>query len=795
MIVTISGPPGADIMIVGEAPGEQEERTGQPFVGKNGELLSRMLVQSDITRQSCLLTNVVQRRPPGGNIGYYFTSNARNQGTLLMTEQLNILKADIIKYKPNIIIALGKTALWALTGQTKIGECRGFIFNCLLVPGIKVLPTYHPGNINDSWEMLFPAIMDIRKAVNNSKSSKLPIDTRSLKSSPSRREFLDYLDFCMEHDIVAVDIETASPGSHIDIFGIGVSDQDAMAYTFLRNRKPTNAYVQEELEVWQKIAKVMNNVTSVMHNGMYDATVLMHNNGIQCAGYTEDTMVMTHCCWPETPRSLAFVSSICLDVPAWKHLQMELPAWYNANDVANTFGCWKVLKEEIAKGGHQNTYRFEMAQVEITDYLQLRGVKVDTTTQKQLIKDSEVASEKAYAELIKAIGRPINLKSSVQVKQLLYGDLGLPVQYQRRKSTKDKRTITADKKAIARLYLATKHPVLQLILDYRKAVKLTEFVDIKVSPENRVHTSYNITGATMARKNTKAVIVDDDDQYQSFGRWSSSKSIILPYGSGNLQNIPAKARKMYIPDGDNHVFVQADYKQAEAVVVSYIINDNNLKRMFVKSYGQSNAYCSELGLDVHKITAALLFNIAPSNVTKDQRKIGKLIRHANSYSAGPKVIADGLGCSLADAKKFQQNYHNRIPQLKLWYKAVQRELGTTRSLVNLFGRKHKFLKRWGDELFRSAYSFIPQSTIGDMLNRALVRYYNEFNHVSPISLQLHDAFYVICENTPKAITETKYNMYTCMAIPITYKGETFCVDVDFKVGPSWGSMEEQELRE
>lgn len=795
MTVEITGPPGANIMLVGEAPGEQEERSGKPFTGKNGDLLNRLLSQSNLVKLSCLLTNVVNVRPPNGDIKYFFSNAGKTHGNTMMDAQLTRLKGEILKHKPNIIIALGRTALWALTGQSKISECRGYIFNSTLVPGIKVLPTYHPGQINDSWEMLFPAIMDIRKAVNNSTEAGLLKDTRNLKANPSKREFLQYLDYCMEHDQVAVDIETTSPGSHIDIFGIGVSATDVMSYTFIKGRKPTNPVVKDELEIWLKIAKVMNSTTSIMHNGMYDATVLMHHYGIQCKEYTEDTMVMTHCCWPETPRSLSFITSVCLDVPAWKYLQMEMPAWYNANDVANTYGCWEVLREEIKNGGHQNTYRFEIAQMEITNYLQLKGIKIDQEKQKSLIKEAKRVAEETYANLVKVIKRPINLNSPKQLQQLLYGDLGLPVQYKRRKSVKQKRTVTADNKALSRLLLGTKNPVLKMIMDYKKAVKLSQFVEVELSPEGRVHTSYNITGATMARQNTKAVVVDDDEHYQSFGRWSSSKSIILPYGSGNLQNIPPKAREMYVPDEDNKVFVQADYKQAEAVAVAYIINDNNLKRMFQQSYGKSNAYCNELGLDVHKITAGLLFSIDPEDVTKEQRKVGKLIRHANSYSAGPKVIADGLGCSLAEAKRFQFNYHNRVPQLKLWYKEVQNKLGNTRVLTNLFGRKHKFLKRWGDELFRSAYSYVPQSTIGDLLNKALVRYYHEFNDVAPIALQLHDAFYVTCDNTPEAISETKYNMYTCMAIPITYKGETFCIDVDFKVGSSWGNMEDQELKE
>ena len=794
MSVKVIGPSNANIMIVGEAPGEQEMLVGKPFLGRNGELLSKILGQSGVTRHDCLLTNVVDVRPPGGNIQYFFANKSRTKPAPPMLEQIERLKREIEEYKPNIVIALGKTALWALTGESKIGECRGFIFNSTLVPGVKVLPTYNPGFIHESWEVLFPAIMDVRKAVNNSKTPGLFSDKRSLKTTPSLNEFIDYLDYCLEVGTVAVDIETVSPGSHIDIFGIGVSKDDAMSFTVVKGRKPVLSTVGAEMKMWLKIAEVMDKCKVIMHNGMYDATVLAHNCGIPCNGYTEDTMVQAHCCWPETPRSLNFITSICLNVPAWKHMQSDQPQWYNANDVANTFGCWEVLNEEIAKNGHINTYRFEMSQTELTDYLQLRGIKIDTERQKELITEAKKEAEATYEAIKSILGYDINLNSPKQLAKLLYGELGLPVQYKRRKSANDAKTVTTDKDAIMKLARAVDNPVLNLILQHRKAVKLLTFLDIKLSPEGRAHTSYNITGATMSRTTSRSMVVDDEEGYKSFGRWSSSKSIILPYGSGNLQNIPNEARKMYVPDGEGKVLIQADYKQAEAVVVSYIINDSSLKRMFQASYGKSNAYCKEHGLDVHKLTAAMLFGVHVDEITPEQRKIGKTIRHANSYSAGPKVVADKLGCTMREAKEFLESYHNKVPQLRLWYKEVQAELAKTRVLSNLLGRKHKFLKRWGDQLFRSAYSFVPQSTVGDLLNTAIVDYARKYMDEAPIVLQLHDAFYVQCDDDPEVIQRVKYNMYSCMSIPITYKGETFCIDVDFKVGKSWGEMEEQELR-
>ena len=188
-----------------------------------------------------------------------------------------------------------------------------------------------------------------------------------------------------------------------------------------------------------------------------------------------------------------------------------------------------------------------------------------------------------------------------------------------------------------------------------------------------------------------------------------------------------------------------------------------------------------------------MFGIPVTQITPEQRTIGKTLRHATNYSAGPAVLANRLDCSINDAKKLLKLYHSGCPQLQLWHSRIQDELKRTRTLYNLFGRKHYFLERWGDSLFRSAYSFIPQSTVGDLMNKALVNLYQLHGDEIDIVLQLHDAIYCIVpsdnfSSCVKLIREA-------MKIPLTYKSETFFIDVDFAVGPSWGDQVELDTTE
>jgi uracil-DNA glycosylase family 4 len=804
MYVKTVGPENAPIMFVGDAPEEQESLLGLPFIqhSNTGREFTKLVSAAGLSREQCLVTNVAREQPPGNNMRILYEDNAMRIQKPILKQWIQILKEEIEKYKPNIVVALGRHAVYNLTGEASIEECRGYILESSIVPGQKVIGTYHPRQLNFEYKKHFTVIMDIRKAIKNSDTREIPRDDRILHSNPSLGEFLRYCDWLVkEHKgPVGCDIETASPGSHIDIIGFAHTPKEGYTFTIVKNRQPV-LNEEQEFRFWEAVAKVCTEKELVMQNGTYDATVLMHNNGIPCKLFKYDTLIAAHCIWPETPRSLAYLASICINVPMWKETQSIMPAYYNCSDAVNTLGIWEIQKKLLTKHGLWDIFNHEMAQVYPAMFLQLHGIDVNLENKERVLTDLNRQMESLNYQLDQEVGKTVNFNSPKQLAELLYIDMGLPTQYKRRKSIQDQRKVTTDKEALNKLYRKTGNTTLKKILEYKGIKKLiSSFIDIELSPEGKVHTCYNITGATMA-KQYKAQVIDDEGDYKSFGRWSSSKSIILPYGSGNLQNVPYEARKLYVaPPG--YEILQADYMQAEAVVVAFIIRDLRLMKMFRESFGLTREERKRRGLDVHNLTAAMLHGIPArfedrddgvylifgAPISKNQRGQGKTIRHANNYSAGPGVVANRLGCSMREAKDLQIQFHNSTPQLKLWHKSIQEELRRTRTLTNLLGRKHKFLDKWGDSLFRSAYSFIPQSTVGDLLNKSLCRFYYKYGKERSILLQLHDAIYIL---SPLGHREESMAMLReTMIEKLTYDKEEFYIDIDFSVGPNWGSLEE-----
>lgn len=788
MIVNTEGPTNAKIMLVGESPGEEEDNLGKPFVGYAGKTLDALLSQAGIARYQCLVTNVARERPPANKIHFFFEDKKCTIPKPKLQVWIEKLKEEIELYRPNVIIALGVTALWALTGEKRISEFRGYILPCTLVPGQKVLATYHPQAVNYDWKLYFQTVLDLRKGLRHSEFPEIKDGKQTLLPNVDLKTFINYMEECIAHPEwkdLSVDVETLQPGSHIEELGISHDPDFGMSILLLKGRAPALPE-RDELLLWQTFARLVACKQVVMQNGAYDIGVLWHNNHILVENLRMDTLIAAHVCWPELPRDLGFLGSICLDIAPWKSKSIRTSE-YNPADAANTLGIALVLENEIKRQLSQDQFDFEMNLIPVSLMMQLQGIDVDTAVRDELIAQWTKKRQETKEKLDLLIGREINFNSPKQMQQLLYMELHLPVQYKRRKSVEEPRTMTTDANALRALArLVPNNPVFNLILEYKKADTLIErFLKVELSPEGKVHTSYNITGASSDDEE------DTKKTKRSFGRWSSSASIILPFGSGNLQNIPYEARKMYRAK-PGYKIVQADYSQAEAVVMAHLTGDQKLVKMFRDSFGLSRT--EKKSYDVHKLTFAQMAGIDISQVTPEQRTAGKTVRHATNYSAGPQVLANRLGIKLGDAKQLIELYHRANPQLRIWYSQVQQELKRSRVLTNLLGRKHKFLDRWGDSLFRSAYSYIPQSTVGDLLNTALLRLYNKLPSLSfdiTILLQLHDAIYTMVEE--QYVMDTVKIMRECMLIPLYYANEEFMIDVDFKVGDSWAEGEELEI--
>jgi uracil-DNA glycosylase family 4 len=157
-LVFADGNPQARLMLIGEAPGAEEDRRGLPFVGASGQLLDRMLAAISYDRTSCYITNIVNWRPPGN----------RKPSPAEMTLCLPFIERHIALINPALIVLLGDTAAKTLTNRTEgITRLRGKWFTWPRPDGngtIPVLPTFHPAFLLRSPSQKREAWMDLLTA-------------------------------------------------------------------------------------------------------------------------------------------------------------------------------------------------------------------------------------------------------------------------------------------------------------------------------------------------------------------------------------------------------------------------------------------------------------------------------------------------------------------------------------------------------------------------------------------------------------------------------------------------------
>lgn len=180
---------GPRLAIIGEAPGAEEARQGKPFVGRSGKLLDETLTAAGVERASVLVANVFRFQPPGNKVGHFFASRtrAKKEGRAIdeswgpfgtsdwvlgeFAADLAHLKTTLAGYGPAVIVALGRTPTWALTGRNGIMQLRGTVLPCRLVEGAEVVPTFHPSYILRGQLVEQPTFLaDIKLAVERLKA-------------------------------------------------------------------------------------------------------------------------------------------------------------------------------------------------------------------------------------------------------------------------------------------------------------------------------------------------------------------------------------------------------------------------------------------------------------------------------------------------------------------------------------------------------------------------------------------------------------------------------------------------
>ena len=277
MIVKPTGPDNAKIAIVGEAPGKDEERIGRPFVGGAGKILDGMLLEAGIDRRDCYITNVMHIRPVNNDFGEFYEDAGRKIPGKLLIDGNDRLLQELNVVKPNVVIALGNEAMKSLTGKIGITKYRGSILQMIAtaVPGIarqgiggtiqyerfpvhymlKVVPTIHPAAIMRQWELRPLAVMDLRRALEESESSKLIPTYRTWKKIETLSELETKVDLYLTHaKYISFDIETCN--NQISCISFAKDEFSSFTVPICMFDKSSWAE-QEELLVWLQIKRLL----------------------------------------------------------------------------------------------------------------------------------------------------------------------------------------------------------------------------------------------------------------------------------------------------------------------------------------------------------------------------------------------------------------------------------------------------------------------------------------------------------------------------------------------------------
>lgn len=324
------GPKDAKIAIVGEAWGEEEEKLGIPFMGQAGQELSRMLSQAGLDKFKCFCTNVFNLKPAGNKIESLCAKKAEvgkdykllplSTGNYILEKYLpevERLKAQLTAVNPNLVIALGNTACWALLSTTRISSIRGTLSKSTLVPTLKVLPTYHPAAVLRNWSLRPITIADFIKAKRQADFPEIRRPRRTIIINPTLDEIKEWA--AQDHQILSVDIETKA--GQITCIGFARSISDALVIPFFDESKVDGNYWTDpfgEHAAWNLVGQLLEHpAPKLFQNGLYDMQYILRM-GFKIRNVHHDTMLLHHALYPEMPKGLGFMGSIHTDEPAWK---------------------------------------------------------------------------------------------------------------------------------------------------------------------------------------------------------------------------------------------------------------------------------------------------------------------------------------------------------------------------------------------------------------------------------------------------------------------------------------------
>lgn len=566
-----SGPPGAKVMLVGEAWGSNEAMAKRPFVGSSGFELDKMLAEAGLSRSQILCTNVISAQPPSNDFTHFLYDNKQAKALGIkdyhgifprdnLSRGISNLWALIDQVNPTLILSAGNWPLHILTPHSKVKTEKGFKVpsgitswrgsQTLSRPSpagrrYNLLPIIHPAAILREWGFRHLTVHDLSYRAGRFLSGSLPWSAPPTNSfwnpkfdDVERQLNLWHFIACDRELWLSVDLETYKK-RYISVIGLADENVELCIpfFYFDSNQRLIDYFtLEQEQTICLRVKSLLEhpNVKIIGQNFSYDTQFFDRYYDIR-AMVQFDTMVAYHLLFPGVPKGLHNIASIlCNHYCYWKDESQDWDAseiaaesmWqYNCKDLRATYEIAQTLRETIKAEGLSEHYQFRLKEWELARAMTLRGITYDDKVRKEFQMELFNISNRLSQWLLSSVpthlqyapsGKPW-YSSPQSVMDMLYNHIGInPILHKKTKRP------TSDDNAINELLerrgLEWLRPLLTRLQDIRSVgVFRSHFLDIVLGTGGKLHSSFNITGT------------------ETF-RWSSSETA---FGEGtNLQNTP-----------------------------------------------------------------------------------------------------------------------------------------------------------------------------------------------------------------------------------------------------------------
>ncbi|MES2848946.1 MAG: DNA polymerase I [Bacteroidota bacterium] len=607
------------------------------------------------------------------------------------------------------------------------------------------------------------AVLAVEKNINNTTHSYILLnDDTAIEAFVNTAK--EKIEICFDTETTGIDANDA------ELVGLSFSFIEGEAYYV-----PCPADKENCIKLLKQFKTLFNDESKVWigQNLKYDMLMLKWY-GFELKGNIFDTMLAHYVLEPDGKRSMDALSAKYLGYEPvhieeligkkgkgqgnMRDVEIEKIKDYAAEDADITLQLKNIFLPQLkTKEVEKVFYEVENPLVKVLTDMEFEGIRIDETFLNGYSKQLEIEAKKSEELVYQQAGVRFNLASPKQLGEVLFDKLQLDP---KAKKTKTGQYATGEDVLTK---LAVKNKICDDILAFRELTKLKNtYVDALPEMVNkktgRVHTSY-----------AQAVAVT--------GRLSSTDP--------NLQNIPVRTergreiRKAFIPRNEDFVLMSADYSQIELRIVAAISGDENMCNAF------------KTGKDIHTATAAKVFNVEESAVTKEMRYKAKSVNFGIIYGQGAFGLADNLGIARAEAKEIIDNYKKQFPNIQKYMDDTINFAKENGYVETLMGRK-RWLRDINSANFtvrgfaeRNAINSPIQGSAADMIKLAMIKIHAAFkkhNFKSKMLLQVHDE--LVFDAHKDEIEKIKPVILDCMQTALALPNDV-PTDAEVGTGENW----------